>query len=153
MKKFEINNEYDAICEWKKTRNGFKHEATLLKNGVEVETVKECYLNRTWESYEYETVLRKLLRKTNILSEEETKKFLENGRKLEAERVNNMFDTIKAVAMIGEVMSETKKDANDWKKRMISAGLGDSISFPADWDTLSEEEKEKRMNKALEVAL
>ena len=153
MKKFEINNEYDAVCEWKKTRNGFKHEATLLKNGVEVETVKECYLNRTWESYEYETVLRKLLRKTNILSEEETKKFLENGRKLEAERVNNMFGTIKAVAMIGEVMSETKKDANDWKKRMISAGLGDSISFPADWDTLSEEEKEKRMNKALEVAL
>jgi len=149
MKEFKINDEYNAICEWKKTRNGFKHEATLLRNGEEIISVKECYLNRTWESYEFETVLRKLLKKANILTEEERKDFLENGRMKEKERVDNLFGTISMVAKIGEIMCDDKKSANDWKKRMITAGL--PVTFPDDWETLSEEEKESRMNKALEV--
>ena len=150
MRKFDINNEYEAICEWKKTRNGFKHEATLLRNGEEVARAKECYLNRTWESYEYETVLRKLLKNTSILSEKETTDFLENGRRKEHERVDKTFSTISMVAKIGEVLCDSKKDANDWKKRMISAGLPE-VTFPSDWEELCEEEKERRMNEALAV--
>lgn len=150
MKKFNINDEYDAICEHKNTRNGFKHEATLLRNGEEVTTVKGCYQNRTWESYEFKTVLSKLLTKTEILTDEEKKSFLERGEKLESERVDCMFSTVSMVAKMGEIMCDDKKDANDWKKRMIEAGLG-GVSFPDDWDNLSEEEKESRMNKALAV--
>jgi len=152
MKQFKINNEYDAICEWKKTRNGFKHEATLLSNGVEVDSAKQCYLNRTWESFEYQTVLRKLLNKVKIFSDEEKDSFLKKGERQESERVNSMFNTVKMVASIGEIMTDNKKDSNDWKKRMITAGLP-GLSFPSDWDTLSEEEKEQRMNDALAVRL
>lgn len=57
MRIFELNNKYNIVCNFKKTRNGFKHEATLLKNSISVYSTKECYLNRTWEAYEYETVL------------------------------------------------------------------------------------------------
>ena len=61
MKIFKLDERFSVICDWKRTRNGFKHEATLCSNGSAVVTVKCCYLNRTWEAYEYESVLRKLI--------------------------------------------------------------------------------------------
>ena len=61
MQIFKLGRNYQAVCETQSTRNGFRHVATLLHNGHEVGSVKETYLNRTWESYEYETVLRKLV--------------------------------------------------------------------------------------------
>ena len=60
----------------------------------------------------------------------------------------DMFDVLSKVMAIGEVMNEDKKGKNDWDKRMLEAGLGNSgLQFPDDWDTLSEEEKEKRLKK------
>jgi len=61
MKIFTLDKRFSVVCEWKNTRNGFKHEATLCSNGECVATVKCCYLNRTWEVYEYESVLKKLI--------------------------------------------------------------------------------------------
>lgn len=50
-------NEYEFICEWSKTRNGFKHECRLFVNG-NFETSATCqYLNRTWEKYDYQSVM------------------------------------------------------------------------------------------------
>lgn len=60
----------------------------------------------------------------------------------------DMFDVLSKVMAIGEVMNEDKKGKNDWDKRMLEAGLGNSgLQFPDDWDTLSEEEKEKRLRR------
>ena len=64
---------------------------------------------------------------------------------------DNNFNTVGMIAMMGQFFGETKKESNDWKKRMIQAGLGDAIHIPEDWDTLTEEEKEKRLNKVIEV--
>ena len=51
------------------------------------------------------------------------------------------------VAMFGELLCDNQKEKNDWKKRMLDAtGL---LDFPADWDDLSEEEKQKRLDKAI----
>lgn len=59
---YTLNNEvYTIICERKKTRNGFKHEATLLHNNTTLDSTKICYLNRTWERYEFESVINKIL--------------------------------------------------------------------------------------------
>ena len=63
MEKFKLNNEYQIICESQSTRYGFRHVAILLKNGYEVDKTKICYYNRTWESFEYECVIRKLINK------------------------------------------------------------------------------------------
>lgn len=61
MRIFNLNENYNVVCNWKKTRNGFKHEATLHKNGFEIAKTKCCYLNRTWECFEYESVLVKII--------------------------------------------------------------------------------------------
>ena len=68
--KFSYNyNDYEFDCEWKNTRNGFKHECRLFVNG-NFETSATChYLNRTWERYEYQSVM---LRAISILLEEHT---------------------------------------------------------------------------------
>lgn len=66
MKLFEysINGEkVEFVCECKKTRNGFEHDATVFVNGHEVASATCRYLNRTWESYEYQTVCLKAAEK------------------------------------------------------------------------------------------
>ena len=67
MKVFNINNDYTIVCNFESTRYGFRHLASLLRNNQEIEKAKICYYNRTWESYEYESVITKLLSKHNEL--------------------------------------------------------------------------------------
>ena len=74
MRQFTLSDKYSVVCESSDTRNGFKHTATLLTNGRDTgETVKCNYLNRTWESYEYQSVLYKLIQKSKGLDDEEKK--------------------------------------------------------------------------------
>ncbi len=77
---YKINKEYDIICESKPTRVAFKHVAHLLVNGHEIDEVKICYINRTWERYTFESVISKLLYKnikTLSISENKIKKLLD----------------------------------------------------------------------------
>jgi len=60
MRIFEINENVKIVCESQSTRTGFRHIAVLFINGREVERQKCCYINRTWESYEFESVIKKL---------------------------------------------------------------------------------------------
>ena len=63
-----------------------------------------------------------------------------------------MLKTIGMVASLGEIMCDNKKDKNDWKARMLKAGLENrGLRMPEDWNTLTENEKEKRLNKCIEV--
>lgn len=77
MRIFKINDSLQVVCDSVKTRNGFKHTAQLMLNGRELfEGVKCNYLNRTWERYEYESVLAKLCHKlVGEMTEEEVKQF------------------------------------------------------------------------------
>lgn len=61
MKIFKLAGDYQAACEWEKTRYGFRHVAVLLHKGQEVGRAKQCYYNRTWERFQYETVLQELV--------------------------------------------------------------------------------------------
>lgn len=55
------------------------------------------------------------------------------------------------IAMLGnmEHPSDIKKQ-NTWKKRMLSVVHG--IDFPEDFDSLSEEEKQRRLDGAIKIA-
>ncbi len=67
-----------VVCESKSTRNGFKHVATLLVGGYERGSVKCLYLNRTWESYQYQSVFHKALdmaRSDKNLSRDKVRRF------------------------------------------------------------------------------
>ena len=59
IKKFKINNmEIEFVNESLSTRNGFKHVTNMFINGCKYGTNTCHYLNRTWERYRYQTVMR-----------------------------------------------------------------------------------------------
>jgi hypothetical protein len=67
-----------VVCEAENTRNGFRHIATLLLNGQERNKAKACYINRTWESFRFQTVMQILMDKS---TECLTKRQIANFRK------------------------------------------------------------------------
>ena len=75
MKIFKLDDMYSVVCVFKGTRSGFKYTATLMKNGLQVAETKICYLNRTWERFEYESVLIKLIDNNFSGSENEIYKY------------------------------------------------------------------------------
>jgi len=148
MKTFEINDHLQIICEWKKTRTAFKHEATLLKDGLQLDKVKICYLNRTWESFDFESVIQKLLDQTKILTEAETQKFMDQCAGNDQKETDRQFGQIAAIAKMGEIIhAGNAKAQNDWKARMLKAGLESrGLIMPDDWDQLAEEDKAVRLD-------
>lgn len=77
---------------------------------------------------------------------------IEHAEKLEKENSNSFLNTVGLIAKMGEIFTDSKKEANDWKKRMINAGLGNKgLTMPEDWDELTEEEKESRLNNAIDA--
>jgi len=71
MRIFNLNEVYNVACNFENTRNGFKHIAVLHKNGFEIAREKCTYQNRTWEAYEFETVLMNIIN-ANFEGEEKT---------------------------------------------------------------------------------
>ena len=71
MRIFKINKNIDVVCQYIKTRYGFKHTASLIYKGSHVCDTKICYYNRTWEAYEYQSVLQSIIHKTNILNDKQ----------------------------------------------------------------------------------
>jgi len=55
------------------------------------------------------------------------------------------------VAFMGDIFHKgDQKAGNDWKARMLKAGLeGRGLIMPADWDSLSEEDKQSRLDGAI----
>jgi len=57
--------------------------------------------------------------------------------------------SLSMIAQMGNVMfADNRKDRTSWKERFVFMASG--IEKPHDWDLLSLEEKESRLNKALE---
>jgi hypothetical protein len=63
MRSFKLNDKYLIICKSESTRYGFRHLASLMKNGYEIAKSKACYYNRTWECFEFESVIIELINK------------------------------------------------------------------------------------------
>lgn len=81
MKIFKVNKKIQIVCDWSKTRNGFRHEASLILGGYDIEKMTVNYLNRTWERFEYDTVINKLAENSKHLEDKERKlikKFVDN---------------------------------------------------------------------------
>ena len=98
---------------------------------------------------QYESVLHKLIEKTTSLSLHERRICKSFIRKDNTDWSG--FRTTGMVAMLGEVFCDNIKDKNEWKSRMIKAGLGDNLQMPDDWDALGESEKEKRLDKVISM--
>lgn len=63
---------------------------------------------------------------------------------------SGMGKTVGLVMAFGEIFCQEKKDKNDWKLRMLKAGfVNKGLDVPEDWDILTEDEKEARLNKVM----
>jgi len=59
---FKLDEGLEIVCESKSTRNGFKHVAIIYNSGgFPIVETKICYLNRTWESFEFQSVAFKAI--------------------------------------------------------------------------------------------
>jgi hypothetical protein len=67
-KKTINNNEYTFINHSRSNRSGFVHETELYKNDVLIGEYKIQYYNRTWECYQFQSVMRSAI--NTLLSEE-----------------------------------------------------------------------------------
>ena len=148
MRIFKITPEIEVACSSEDTRYGFRHLATLFRKGKEIAKGKCCYYNRTWESYQFQSVLYNVVaqaEKQKVLTEQEIKicnEFIKGNH-----TDWSGFKMVGSVAKLGEIFCSDQKAKNDWKKRMIQAGLGNAgLQIPDDWDQLNEDEKEKRLN-------
>ena len=71
-KKSINNNEYMFINHSRGNRSGFVHETELYQNDKLIGTYKIQYYNRTWECYQFQSVMRGVI---NILLGEEFEVF------------------------------------------------------------------------------
>lgn len=145
-KVFKINDKMEIYAQAEDTRNGFRHVATLVVNGVPVDKSTAHYLNRTWESYEFQSVIDDLINKTSHIPKEDKQKLKDTFAGKSHEEIKQQFGMVGKVASLGEIFGKTKKEKNEWKLRMIRAGLGKGLELPSDWDKLSEDEKERRLD-------
>lgn len=157
MKIFKITKRIEVVCESESTRYGFRHLATLFFDGSESVKDKCCYYNRTWEKYEFQSVLFKVVEKAfknKLLTDKEKEfcnKFIDEGKEALA-KIESQFKTIGMVAQLGDIFCKDIKTQNDWKERMLKAGLGDKgLQMPEDWETLDEDTKKARLDSVIKV--
>jgi len=136
-----LPNGKKIVAEAKKTRNGFKHEATLYNQCGQIDdSTKINYLNRTWESYEFQSVINKLVERGGE-GTPEVKAFL-------AKDLTNWapFKQTSALMKFAEVIGGDLKQQNELKLKTLKATMPE-ILIPEDWGTLDEPAKADRLKK------
>jgi hypothetical protein len=76
MKIFKLSDNIEVVCESLGTNYGFRHIAHLMVNGNEIDKNKICYYNRTWECFEFESVLIRLIENSKRLDEFQKERFI-----------------------------------------------------------------------------
>lgn len=150
---FIINKHLTATAETYETRYSWGHKAWLYRDGVEIAYRKITYYNRTWERYTFESILECLADKAKPhLSKYEHARFsglIKNEWHEDAvKEIDRQFGMLAGIAKMGEILGADQKEANDWKKRMLKAGLP-GLDMPEDWDTLTEDEKTTRLDQVI----
>lgn len=147
MENFSLSKSISITCRSESTRYGFRHLATLYANGFEKAKSKACYYNRTWESYTFQTVLHKVI--DAYFSAQLAGKYKKKVDRIALGEEKKQFTTIANIAMLGSILCEKQEDQNNFKKRILSTIPG--IDFPDDFSTIPENEKQKRLDAAINV--
>lgn len=105
--KADINgNNYHFTCCAQNTSYGFRHLCFYQNRLIS----KACYYNRTWESFEYETVLRKAINKLDVSALEKEllkKQLIDRVSQEEHERCEKVFNDFM------EVWNKTSQHTKD----------------------------------------
>lgn len=101
MRKININYDnslFEFICDTEDTRSGFKHVCNLFINNIHATAATCYYYNRTWESWDYQTVC--IAAVNNLMNEyiEQKKdqfKALHNYSRMTKKRANEFTEHLK----------------------------------------------------------
>ena len=63
--------------------------------------------------------------------------------------MNDVLKSAGMVSMFGRLLYDNKKDKNNFQKRMFTAA---GLTFPDDWNELTEEEQERRLNNVINLS-
>lgn len=146
-KTFRLGEAADIECGWQNTSYGFRHLAVLRTRDQRYEA-KACYYNRTWEAYEYQSVVHAVIQKAFPKAEAQKYFDIVDG-KADAD-LKRDFGMIAGFAKLGEILCEKPEDKNAWKEKMLKAGLDNrGRMIPDDWGSLPEDEKQRRLDGAI----
>lgn len=116
-------------------------EVVVCENVWSITTAKHLNWIEDWAGYP---------RKVNRVERNDFKEALAKAKGPEGESSNDMLKTTSMVSMMFGLLATDKDKELDQKKRFFEiAGL----TFPEDWDSLSNEEKEKRIKGVEKLGL
>lgn len=146
MEKYIINeNLYFEAWSWRKSGR-WGHEARAVYNGREIDSARITYQNRTWESYQFQSVMQKLIDQLDESKYIPLKDRLEASRMIKTGDRRDMkkLQSMGAMAMLGGIIG----GANT-KARILSTIPG--VIMPDDFESLSEEQKNERLDGAINI--
>ena len=89
--------EYTIWCYSTNTRNGFCHHAETEYNGKELKA-RVSYINRTYERFEFETVIKRLIEKLPKKEQRKwTRAFVDRQAEKVSERCENQINRFKRI--------------------------------------------------------
>ena len=157
---YKINGKLAIGAETYRTRYSWGHKAHLYRVHTPehddecIQSDKITYYNRTWERYEFESILHRLVEKAlknRVITKDEAETlnaYLKDPKRLEDDCAG--LKTVAMVAQLGELFGSTQTEKNDWKERMLRVGLENKgLIMPDDWNELDENEKQKRLDGAI----
>ena len=142
-KTFDIGNGLAIECRSERTRSGFRHLAVARINGSEAAKAKVCYCNRTWERFEFESVIERV---AGRLPKEQGAAVLAFCKTY---CEPNRLAPVAAVMGLLGLLAKGQAEANAAQTRILKTVPG--IDLPADWDGLPEDVKAKRLAGVVKV--
>ena len=61
------------------------------------------------------------------------------------------MDALLLAIRVGDIVCDNLTERNEWRVRMLKAAFGSKIDFPGNWDSLPEEEKERRLDGTVQL--
>jgi len=63
MQIFKINEDLEFTAESFSNRNSWGHEITAIYKGEDIQSQRTYYQNRTWERYQFQSALKRMIDK------------------------------------------------------------------------------------------
>lgn len=151
-KTVQLSEKYSVRLSYVKTNYGFKHEAVAMEDWRVLGKTKAIYYNRTWECYEYQTVICQAIKAFIPSPEKEVlHEHFSTITRLPGEG-KSFLDSVCAMAKAFEVIAgDDKETTAKFQKKFLEKVPG--IDFPEGFDELPLEERERRLKGAIDFNL
>jgi len=77
MREFKLNRDIKVYCENYQTSCTWGHKGFIEVKGIETNKAKIRYINRTWEKFEYQSLIYELVNNCNVITDKQKLKLKE----------------------------------------------------------------------------